>query len=197
MSTLDDATMFFLLTDPNITEAPSVTRGEMGEWSHPGLPWDQIDEYPIKPFLTCWGYELAHTMMDLELDDEHPAMVSYHEAGGSFAAWTPEPPVGDGWVCISIHDTENGPVAWYARRRRPRSLDQLAEQVAHWQAAPTDPEEIADIFMLVVSAARVNGIDLADVVRRKLAKNRARPWGPPDADGVVRHVEPVVAGGES
>ncbi len=92
------------------------------------------------------------------------------------------------------------------------SLDALACQVQLWQANtfpkatphsvathlleeahelhdyPTDVEEIADVFMLCIGAARVNRVSLVDVVSAKLEKNKARTWGEPDADGVVKHV---------
>lgn len=63
----------------------------------------------------------------------------------------------------------------------------LLKEAQELHAQPTDAEEIADVFMLCVGAAHVNGIDLAAVVSAKFAKNKARTWGTPDADGVVEH----------
>lgn len=92
------------------------------------------------------------------------------------------------------------------------TLDGLADEIGAWQRAtfpratphsvtehlrreaeelcrtPTDAEEIADVFMLVVGAARAAGHDLAAAARAKLEKNKRRVWGTPDADGVVEHV---------
>ncbi len=64
----------------------------------------------------------------------------------------------------------------------------LVREAYELSAHPNDPHEIADIFHLVVSAAHVNGLDLYKIVLDKYAMNRARKWGPPDADGVSEHV---------
>ena len=53
---------------------------------------------------------------------------------------------------------------------------------------PTNSEEKADIFFLLVQAADGPG-PLAEAVKAKLAKNRARTWKAPDAQGVVEHAE--------
>jgi hypothetical protein len=94
-------------------------------------------------------------------------------------------------------------------------LDQLAELIRIWQRAtfpqatpasvaehlrrealefcesPTNAEEIADLFHLVVGAAQASGHNLAKIVAEKFAENRARQWGEPDAEGVVEHVKPA------
>ena len=94
----------------------------------------------------------------------------------------------------------------------PAGLDALARDIRAWQAEtfplatpasvsehlrreaeelsgePNNPEEIADIFHLLVAAAEANGCDLAAVVATKFAVNQARVWGRPDAAGVVEHV---------
>lgn len=48
--------------------------------------------------------------------------------------------------------------------------------------------ELADVFMLVAGVAHLAGIDLEQAVVDKLAINKNRVWGEPDADGVVEHV---------
>ena len=53
--------------------------------------------------------------------------------------------------------------------------------------------ELADIFILLQSAADEAGMDLATIVYRKLVVNRGRTWGSEDSDGCIEHVE----GGES
>lgn len=92
----------------------------------------------------------------------------------------------------------------------PESLDDLREEVNEWQRVtftrrtlhsiathllreaqelhrdPSDLEEAADVFMLLVGLT--DGRDLAGAVRAKLEKNKARAWGTPDADGVVEHI---------
>jgi NTP pyrophosphatase (non-canonical NTP hydrolase) len=209
---LDHETVRFFLTRPEITEAPSITRSQFGHWNHPGVEWEKIDEYPVGPFFRAWGYELCVVRMRDEHDEESPLTVAYFE-GDSFLPWVPEPPVGQGWVLVSIHDNEDGPVAWYVRPEPRYPLDILAERIAAWQAttfptatpastaehlrreaielaqAPSDASEMADVFHLLVAVANASGVDLAAAVAVKFAKNRARVWGTPDVHGVVEHVE--------
>jgi len=35
--------------------------------------------------------------------------------GGGWLGWEPSKPAGDGWHLIAINDTEDGPMAWWAR----------------------------------------------------------------------------------
>jgi NTP pyrophosphatase (non-canonical NTP hydrolase) len=48
-------------------------------------------------------------------------------------------------------------------------------------------EEIADALFLVIQMASANDVDLTAAFTRKLAKNKARAWKKPDAQGVVEH----------
>lgn len=58
---------------------------------------------------------------------------------------------------------------------------------------PTDGEEQADAFFLLVQLARVSGNDLAVEVQKKLEINLARKWKPADHLGVVEHVKEEAA----
>lgn len=82
--------------------------------------------------------------------------------------------------------------AWQAEtfpHATPASVaEHLRREAEELEATPSDPEEIADIFHLLVGAATVNGYDLDEVVRRKFIINRARTWQTPDEHGVVEHV---------
>lgn len=93
------------------------------------------------------------------------------------------------------------------------SYDRLAREIVDWQhatfghatpascaahlldeaqelvKAPTDPEEMADVFLLIVGVADRAGIDLRGAVRGKLEKNKRRAWGPVQPNGVVYHVD--------
>lgn len=62
----------------------------------------------------------------------------------------------------------------------------LAREVIEISKDPTDPEEHADAFFLLVQLAETH--DLTAAVRAKLEKNKARQWGEPDEFGVVEHV---------
>lgn len=57
----------------------------------------------------------------------------------------------------------------------------------HDEYTPADIE-LADNFLLVIHAARRRRISLLRVAQYKLAINQKRPWGKPDADGVVEHI---------
>lgn len=48
--------------------------------------------------------------------------------------------------------------------------------------------EIADCFLLIIAVAHLSGIDLEASIEEKMAINRRRVWGEPDAYGVVEHV---------
>lgn len=83
-------------------------------------------------------------------------------------------------------------------QRTPHSITKhLLKEAKELHAAPRDDEEWADVFFLTVALIQ-DGTpaaprDLIGALRRKLAKNRARTWGVPDADGVVEHVAEGVA----
>lgn len=49
-------------------------------------------------------------------------------------------------------------------------------------------EESADCLLLLVGIADRAGFDLLQSAEHKLAKNKGRTWGKPDAQGVVEHV---------
>lgn len=64
----------------------------------------------------------------------------------------------------------------------------LLKEAKELRDDPTDPEEMADVLMILGHLAAGAGVDLAAEVRKKLEKNRQREWGEPDGDGVVEHV---------
>ena len=76
--------------------------------------------------------------------------------------------------------------------RTPRSIvEHLSREVQELRQEPTDLEEMADVFMLLVGLS--DGRDLVGAVRAKLEKNKGRTWGQPDEDGVVEHTADGVA----
>lgn len=52
----------------------------------------------------------------------------------------------------------------------------------------TAAHEIVDCFFLTIGVAHLSGIDLETALEEKMAINKARTWGKPDADGVVEHI---------
>ena len=68
----------------------------------------------------------------------------------------------------------------------------LSEEAKEAAADPDDIIEWADCLILLLDGARKSGFSAADIhaaALKKLEINKARKWGAPDADGVVRHVE--------
>lgn len=66
----------------------------------------------------------------------------------------------------------------------------LHDEATELMDAPGDPEEQADIFILLLSLAHMHGYNLYEEAQKKMKINRARVWGKPDERGVVHHVEP-------
>jgi dCMP deaminase len=124
--------------------------------------------------------------------------------------------VGARVVCPNCRDAMQLCGVEYRYRPAVETLDSLAQAIRTWQAAtfphatagsvtehlrreaeelaaaPLSPEEIADIFHLLVAAAEVNRYDLVEIVTRKFAINRERTWMPPDQMGVSEHVREAV-----
>jgi dCMP deaminase len=111
------------------------------------------------------------------------------EAGVSTIKWRAEVQTLDGlsrdiraWQAVTFPKATPSSVTEHLRRE--------AEELA---AAPLSPEEMADVFHLLVAAAEAAGYDFAEIVARKFSENKARTWGKPDAHGVVEHVREVSA----
>lgn len=88
-------------------------------------------------------------------------------------------------------------VAWQAETfpvatSRSR-VEHLRREVLELVEDPSDPEEMADVLMLLAGLAAGEGVDLHAALRTKLEKNRARQWGEPDEHGVVEHVRETAA----
>lgn len=71
-------------------------------------------------------------------------------------------------------------------------IKHLQREVAELLESPSDLSEIADCFSLLMDIARKAGYPASTVVKaafEKLEINKARTWGPADADGVIEHVK--------
>lgn len=54
--------------------------------------------------------------------------------------------------------------------------------------------EFADCFFLLFGAAAADGMtyeDICQAIDEKFSINKARTWGKPDANGVVKHINPL------
>ncbi len=114
----------------------AIERDAQGLGEHPDLPW--LDEGMNPPkFFEALGLQLVGVSAQDQLDvDAYDAMAGNYDAKEfNFAAWGPASPEGTGWCLVSIHDTEDGPVAWWLREqpyvaatrpvRRARERDDL------------------------------------------------------------------------
>lgn len=74
-------------------------------------------------------------------------------------------------------------------QRTPESLSKhILKEAKELVENPSDPEEIADLFILLANLVGLLQYDPVKIISAKMAKNRLRVWGMPDADGVVEHV---------
>lgn len=98
-----------------LIEAVSVVRDGNGWWGHPGLPDFGEDVAAYHEWLLAQGLEVRSVSLwfDWEGDGEHPYWAGEAHCRG----WEPSLPRGDGWWCLCIGDTEEGPVCWWVRRR--------------------------------------------------------------------------------
>ncbi len=98
-----------------------VQRDEYGDYQHSQLPDFDGAECVSKAAIEQWqaemDFELVINHMDCEITEDHPAWINYFEDGDAgFGEWVPEAP-SENAVLLSIHDTEDGPVAWWAIER--------------------------------------------------------------------------------
>lgn len=101
--------------------------------------------------------------------------------------------------------------SWVAIHQEKRVMDKLQAEVGSWgdqtftKSTPAsvlahlqkelkelieshDPEEVADVQLLLIHFAHKKGVSIRDEVRKKFEVNKGRTWGKPDKDGVVEHV---------
>jgi len=103
-----------------------LVRDEMGCGDHPALPMLEEDMNPLQ-FFGALGIELTGSMAESQMDaDAYEAMV---EACDS-RVWTPARPDGEGWVLVSIFETEDGPAAWWIREALPAKPERKSRKAA-------------------------------------------------------------------
>jgi hypothetical protein len=92
-----------------------VKRDEHGMFQHPDLPdFDEGDGDKCKAWIAEQGLEVQ--MVSLEYADKAIADRYFESHDPDCSYWDPERPDGEGWFCLAIHDTDDGPVCWWARR---------------------------------------------------------------------------------
>ena len=98
-----------------IQPAP-VVRDENGMFQHPDLPdFDEGDGDKCKAWIAQQGLQVV--MVELETDAPGDIAERYFESGDPDCSyWVPNRPDGDDWFCLAIHDSDDGPVCWWALR---------------------------------------------------------------------------------
>jgi hypothetical protein len=93
-----------------------VRRDEYGMFQHPDLPdFDEGDGEKCKAWIAQQGLQLV--MVHLETDAPEEIADRYFQSDEPHCGyWEPGKPDGDGWFCLAIHDTDDGPVCWWGRR---------------------------------------------------------------------------------
>lgn len=98
-----------------LIEPAPVIRDENGFFKHPDLPdFDEGDGDRCKAWIAEQELEVA--MVSLEYHSNEAISERYFEAGDPDCSyWEPDRPDGEGWFCLAIQDTDDGPVCWWAR----------------------------------------------------------------------------------
>lgn len=90
-----------------------------------------------------------------------------------------------------FHDVNVWQAATFPRATPASVVEHLRREVAELIADPTDTSELADVVFLAIGLAYELNVDLSAIVADKLAVNKGRIWGKPDAFGVVEHLRVV------
>lgn len=96
-------------------EAAPVARDEYGMWYHPDLPG--FDEGEGDKY-RAWVEQQQIAVKRVDMEDDAPEELNDRVMDGhieAMADWEPTSP-GPDWFLLSIADTEDGPVAWFASR---------------------------------------------------------------------------------
>lgn len=92
-----------------------VRRDENGMFQHPDMPdFEEGDGDKCKAWIAEQGLVVA--MVSLEYADETIANRYFESHDPDCSYWEPDRPDGEDWFCLAIHDTDDGPVCWWARR---------------------------------------------------------------------------------
>ncbi|QJI28924.1 hypothetical protein HKK55_09415 [Pseudomonas sp. ADAK18] len=77
-------------------------------------PFDEGDGDKCKQWLAKQG--LTVKMVGIENADDEISERYFKSGDPDCSYWEPNRPDGEDWFCLSIHDTDDGPVCWWARR---------------------------------------------------------------------------------
>lgn len=96
-----------------------VTRDEYGAWTHPQYPdlGEGSTRADADAAFEALGLEWGICRMENDNSDLLEQMLETSDP--SYLAWIPSRPEGCGWFEFSIHDTDDGPVCIWVRKRQP------------------------------------------------------------------------------
>lgn len=151
-------------------------------------------------------FELEHQYLEASLGQ--PAKV-FIDAWLSLGGFERDPSLGHLQTAIQlaldgcdIRSLQRDVAEWaeqaFPGQTAKSKADHLVDEARELADDPSNGEEMADVFILLLHIAYMGDVDLMLEARKKMAKNRLRQWGPPDARGVCHHVEsePVAVGKE-
>lgn len=94
-------------------------RDEWGSWEHPDYIPD-LEEGALRVEFDVWlevnGVECFARLMEDDLEPGSPEAIAWESLDCGCSAWNPQPPEGESWFLVSVHDTENGPSAVWLRK---------------------------------------------------------------------------------
>ncbi len=98
-----------------LIQPAAVVRDAEGMFWHPELPsFEEGDGDKCKQWLAEQGLVIKASSIE---GAEDSISDRYFESGDPDCSyWEPARPDGEGWFCLSIFDTDDGPVCWWARR---------------------------------------------------------------------------------
>ncbi len=94
--------------------ASTVPEPIIETWDEDLLDFEEGDGDKCKAWIADQGLKVQ--MVSLEYADEAIATRYFESHDADCSYWEPERPEGEGWFCLAIHDTDDGPVCWWARR---------------------------------------------------------------------------------
>ncbi|ORJ49391.1 hypothetical protein B2M27_15395 (plasmid) [Kluyvera intermedia] len=107
------------MTKPAEISAQPVVRDRWGGWTHPDFfsPSDSR-EFPRPGEFEAWLAEHHLQSATVWMENDVPDwMMDTFWKTGNCSLWQPSEPAGSGWFTGSIHDTDDGAVCIWLRRR--------------------------------------------------------------------------------
>lgn len=182
-----------------IQPAP-VVRDEYGMFEHPDLPdFDEGDGEKCKAWIAQQGLQLI--MFHLETDAPEEIADRYFASDEPHCGyWEPSKPEGEGWFCLAIHDTEDGPVCWWGRREAEQAWSVNGDD-GSWDY-PNLAALIRDNFGSALDGTSFgpglgNGLKVGDTVHSGVVCKEDPASFLPDAEELLNHMFEAASGSDA